>query len=452
MTDQERPPATPMGDDRPRASASDRTSPAEDQPAAVPDAQAGGRDVERRSFVRWFDELAAIGRKPTGGWRRFAWTPEDEAARAWFRRTADSLELSVEADRNGNLWAWWGSPGSGAVVTGSHLDTVADAGGYDGALGVVSGFAAVDRLRGRYGDRMPPRPIAVVGFADEEGGRFNLPCCASRLMTGVLDPATILDREDADGTTLREAVSVAGLDPDALGADPERLGRIGALVELHVEQGRSLVDDGVALGVGTTMWPHQRWRLVLTGEANHAGTTRLRDRRDPTLVAAQAIQAARDRAVQEAMVATVGRLLVEPNSPNTIPGRVTASLDARASDDAGLERFVKGWAATVRARAAAHDLEVELSCEARTSGVEFDARLRRRIIGRLAEDRIPAVPLATAAGHDAGVLAARVPAAMLFVRNPTGASHTPSESATVEDCLIGVAALTAVLEELAWRD
>jgi N-carbamoyl-L-amino-acid hydrolase len=415
--------------------------------------------VQREPFVRWFDELAAIGRTPTGGWRRFAWTPEDRRARLWFRRVADGLDLDVECDRNGNLWAWWrraggmGRPGEPkAVVTGSHLDTVDDGGAYDGALGVVSGFAAVDELRRRHGTTPPPRPLAVVAFADEEGGRFDSPCFGSRLMTGALAPADVVDRTDADGVTLRAALARSHeVDPDDIGRDPRRLAAIDALVELHVEQGRHLAPLGLPIAVATVMWPHGRWRLVLTGEADHAGTTRLRDRKDPAVVAAYAVLAARARAEREGLVATVTRVRSEPDASNSVPGRVTAVLDARAPGDGLLDHFVEGWEAFLRERAAEHDVQVELVREARTAGAELSGNLHDRIVRRLRASGVAVAPLATAAGHDAGVLAHHVPSAMLFVRNPTGASHTPREAASEDDCLTGAAALTTVLEDLAWR-
>jgi N-carbamoyl-L-amino-acid hydrolase len=406
---------------------------------------------ERRGrFVRWFDELASVGPTPTGGWHRLAWTNEDLDARNWFQRTAESVGLVVEGDRNGNLWAWWGPAGPGAVLTGSHLDTVPDGGAYDGALGVVCGLLAVDDLRRSHGTGPPPRPVAVVAFADEEGGRFNLPCCGSRLLTGDLNPADILDRVGIDGLTLAEAVAPFGLAPGELGPDPQRLALVDAFVELHVEQGRALIDEGVAVGIGTAIWNHGRWRASFAGEANHAGTTRLADRRDPMLVLARAVEAARTEAAEAGAVATIGRVVVEPNAPNAVARRVTATLDARAPDAATLDRVVDRWTAAIRAAAGEHGVEAEVVCDSRTAGVSFDSGLVDRIADRLAEVEIPAVRLPTAAGHDAGILAAHVPAAMLFVRNPTGASHTPSESASVEDCLVGAAALTAVLEDLVW--
>src|SRR5439155_5798008 len=152
---------------------------------------------------------------------------------------------------------------------------------YDGPLGVVSAFAAVDELRAR--GVAPAKPVAVVAFADEEGARFGVACLGSRLLTGTIEPAGALALADADGVTLAEAMHAAGADPAAAGPDEDLLGRVGAFVELHVEQGRGLVELGAPVGVATGIWPHGRWRYRFTGEANHAGTTRLADRRDPML-------------------------------------------------------------------------------------------------------------------------------------------------------------------------
>jgi beta-ureidopropionase / N-carbamoyl-L-amino-acid hydrolase len=404
---------------------------------------AGGR------FERWFDELAAIGRASEGGWHRFAWTDEDRLARDWFTSTAEAIGLAVEPDGNGNLWAWWGNAGPDAVATGSHLDTVAQGGAYDGALGVVSGLAAVAELGAGRG-QPPPRPVAVVAFADEEGGRFNLPCFGSKLLTGALDPAAVLDRTDADGVTLAAAMTAAGVDPSGAGPDLERLDRIGAFVELHVEQGRALVDLDAPIGIGTAVWPHGRWRLTFAGEPNHAGTTRLSDRRDPLLAAASCIITARDLASRLDMVATVGRLVVEPNAPNAIAARVTASVDARAPDDATVDSFITELVEVTNRAAFTIGVDVAADLDARTQGVTFDEGLIETVDKVLSRAGIATAPLPTAAGHDAGIVAHHVPTTMLFVRNPTGASHTPSESATVDDCLVGVDALAAVLRELAW--
>ncbi|MGV9698357.1 allantoate amidohydrolase [Streptomyces sp. NPDC003470] len=402
------------------------------------------------SFHSMWAELLPVGRSSaSGGYRRFAWTGADADCRAWFREQAEARGLTYELDRNGNQWAWLGDPAAGnAVVTGSHLDSVPDGGAFDGPLGVVSAFAALDELR-RRGARIT-RPLGIVNFGDEEGARFGLACVGSRLTSGALTVEQAHRLTDADGVTLPRAMEAAGHDPDAIGPDPERLGRIGAFVELHVEQGRALDLSGDPIGVASAIWPHGRWRFDFRGEANHAGTTRLADRRDPMLGYAETVLAARREAELAGAVATFGKISVEPNGVNAIPSLVRGWLDSRAADQATLDTVVTGVERAARAHAAAHGVDLDVVRESFTPVVEFDHALRdelARILGSGAEAEIPV--LGTGAGHDAGILSGRVPTAMLFVRNPTGVSHSPAESAAEDDCVAGVYALADVLEGLA---
>jgi beta-ureidopropionase / N-carbamoyl-L-amino-acid hydrolase len=406
----------------------------------------GADDDLARRFERTWRELAPIGREPsTGGYRRSAWTPADAELRAWFADRAAERRMQCAPDRNGNLWAWWGDPADGAVVTGSHLDSVPDGGAFDGPLGVVSAFLAVDELRSR--GVVPARPVAVVAFADEEGARFGVACAGSRLLTGALDPDRARGLRDADGTTLAEAMTAAGADPMALGRDDEALRRIGAYVELHVEQGRGLVHDGAPVGIGTSIWPHGRWRLRFEGAADHAGTTRLEDRRDPVLPFAATALAARDLAARAGALATFGRLHVRPNGTNAVAAGVDAWLDARAPDEVTLTDLLDAVTAAAHEAADEHGTTVEATRESESPEVAFDHDLRARLRGVLGD--VPELP--TGAGHDAGVLAAHVPTAMLFVRNRTGVSHSPAEHADADDCVAGIRALAAVLEDLACR-
>ncbi|MDT0437885.1 allantoate amidohydrolase [Streptomyces sp. NPDC005840] len=395
-------------------------------------------------------ELAPVGRhEGTGGYRRFAWTAADTECRAWFERQARGRGLDVEVDRNGNQWAWLGDPALGdAVVAGSHLDSVPDGGAFDGPLGVVSAFAALDELRAR-GARLD-RPLGIVNFGDEEGARFGLACVGSRLAAGQLTPAAAHRLTDADGITLPQAMAAAGHDPDAIGADRERLDRIGAFVELHVEQGRALDLSGDPVGVASAIWPHGRWRFDFRGEANHAGTTRLADRRDPMLPYAESVLAARREARLAGAVATFGKIAVEPNGVNAVPSLVRGWLDSRAADQATLDTVVGGVERAAREYADAHGVDLDVVRESFTPVVEFDDALRDELARVLGRDTGLTVPvLGTGAGHDAGILSAALPTAMLFVRNPTGVSHSPAESATEDDCVAGVLALADVLEGLA---
>ncbi|HEX8005442.1 MAG TPA: allantoate amidohydrolase, partial [Trebonia sp.] len=257
------------------------------------------------------DVLAGIGRNGrTGGYRRDAWSPPDLELREWFCQEADARGLDRHEDRNGNLWAWWGDPDTAAgVVTGSHLDSVREGGAFDGPLGVVSAFHAVDALRAC--GFTPGRPLGIVSFSDEEGARFGVPCVGSRLLTGILPPERARGLTGDDGVTLAEVMRAHGRDPAGLGRDEQTLARVGVFVELHVEQGRALAEP---VGVASAIWPHGRWRFDFHGTANHAGTTALADRDDPMLRFAHAVLAARRVAEQFGVVATFGKVRVTPNN------------------------------------------------------------------------------------------------------------------------------------------
>jgi N-carbamoyl-L-amino-acid hydrolase len=392
------------------------------------------------SFDSMWADLEPVGRDgASGGYRRFAWTAADMALREWFAGEAAARGLELTTDRAGNQWAWWGDPDqTPGVVVGSHLDSVPDGGAFDGPLGVLSGFAAVAALRA---ERFAPaRPIGVVNFGDEEGARFGVACAGSRIVTGALNPERARALTDRDGTSMAEAARRAGHDPQRFGRDDAALRRVGCFVELHVEQGRALADLGRAVAVGESIWPHGRWRIDLPGEANHAGTTRLADRHDPMLALATVVHTARTAAQRHDALATCGKVRVEPNGVNAVPSLVRAWLDARAADPARVRAVVAD------VTAAAHDGGGRVTEESWTDATVFDPGLSGRLAALLEDAPI----LPTGAGHDAGVLAAAaVPTTMLFVRNPTGVSHSPAEHAERDDCLAGVAALTATLRDLA---
>ena len=392
-----------------------------------------------------------VGRDPaSGGYRRFAWTTVDLTLREWFAEQARQRGMTVEEDRNGNLWAWWlpaghtGDP-RGAFVTGSHLDSVPDGGAFDGPLGVVSGFAAIDILRA---DDVHPRiPVAVVAFSDEEGARFGVACIGSQLSTGALRPDRALNLRDGDGITLAEALTAAGRNPAHLGPDPDLVDRVGVYVELHVEQGRALDHLDRPIAVASAIWPHGRWLFTFRGEANHAGATRLVDRRDPMLTFATSVHSARSLADVRQAVATFGKVRVTPNGANAIPSEVLAWLDARAPDEVTLSALVDEIAADAAANAGTDRTSVRVDTESLSAAVAFPGEPRLRIQSVLAGEfgEVPVLP--TAAGHDAGILSAKVPAAMLFVRNPTGISHSPAEYAEMSDCRLGAQALATVMAD-----
>ena len=392
------------------------------------------------TFEQLWSAIADIGRDPTtGGYRRFAWTESDLKMREWFAGACTIRGLDLIEDRMGNQWAWWGDPDGAAlngIVSGSHLDSVPDGGAFDGPLGVVSALVAIDELKAD--GFQPHRPIGVVNFVDEEGARFGVSCIGSRMITGALRPDRALALRDAEGVSMAEAMRAADRQPEHLGPEPEVVARIGTFVELHVEQGRGLVDLGRAIAVGTGLWPHGRWRIEIPGEANHAGTTRLSDRRDAVLGCARAVLAARAAAEAHESLATIGKINIQPGGVNAIASSATAWLDARAAGEPALRATLAQIEAEVAASGAV------VTEESWTPQTAFDDALVNRLARLL--DNAPV--MSTGAGSDAGILAnAGVPAVMIFVRNPTGASHTPAEWAEAEDCLAGVDALAMVLAD-----
>jgi N-carbamoyl-L-amino-acid hydrolase len=382
------------------------------------------------SLAARLEPLVPIGRGPRGT-TRLAWTEEDAAACDWFREQASAAGLRAERDPAGNLWAvpdapppWW--------ALGSHLDSVREGGSYDGALGVAAGFEVAARAS---------VPVAVISFADEEGARFNTPTFGSRALTGVLDPS-VLERRDTGGVSAAEAMAAAGVDPARIDSAPGWLPRLRGFLELHIDQTTELARAGAPAGVVRGLVARQRVRAELVGRADHSGTTPPEERRDALAAAARLIVAALD-AAGDGLRATASRIEVEPNALTTIPARARVWLDARAPDPSRVD----GWRRALEVLDVG--LPVELSVESQSPGCEFDPGLRARLAALSAELGAPAPELDCYAGHDAGVLAAHMHAAMVFVRNETGVSHSPEEHVELEDAAVGVELLVRLVEDVA---
>ena len=392
-------------------------------------------------FEAMWASLAPIGRSASsGGYFRQPFTSAERELSSWFEEQALTRGLSLRRDGFGNVVAWWGSPGPSAVVTGSHLDSVLDGGAYDGPLGVVSALAAVDLLVSR--GFSPSRPLGISVFVEEEGSRFGLACLGSRLASGAVSWDTARALKDRSGVSVEEALASASLPGPSSSA---LLDGVTTFVELHVEQGRDLVDRPAApIGVASGIWPHGRYRYEFRGSADHAGTTRMEDRADPMLTYAMTALAANKQARLAEERVTFGRLEVTPNSTNSVPSAVTAWLDARASSSDSLSALVETIERQASERASRDGTSLTVTPESVSRAVSFSPELAARIAGPRGWPVIP-----TAAGHDAGILsAAGIETAMLFVRNPTGVSHSPLERASMEDCLAGVQALADVLADL----
>jgi N-carbamoyl-L-amino-acid hydrolase len=380
--------------------------------------------------------LEEIGVGP-GGVYRMAWTEEDAATRAWFERQAADVGLRVERDPAGNLWAcpdgdppWWG--------IGSHLDSVRDGGRFDGPLGVACAFEIAADIAPEVAAGAV-RPVAVVSFADEEGARFNTPTFGSKALSARLDLPAVLARRDDAGIVLRDAMRAAGVDPDGIAAARSWLAKLAGFIEVHIDQTTELARAGEPVGLVSSLAARTRLEVWLRGRADHAGTTPRGERRDALAAAARLIVGAEDLAdADPSLTITTSRIIAKPNAPTTIAAEVRLWIDARSPGGfAAIDAWRSRLDDLVSGLAAQTGVEIELSVASRSDAREFSPALRASL-ARASENVTgrPAPEVVCFAGHDAGVLAERVPAAMVLVRNETGVSHSPEEDVDLKDAAV----------------
>jgi hydantoinase/carbamoylase family amidase len=392
-------------------------------------------------------ELATLGATPEGIDRPL-FSAAERAARERFASWARDAGLHVEQDRAGNVFARLdGARDAPPVQCGSHLDTVKNGGAYDGAYGVVAGLEAIGRIAAS-GTR-PQRPLEVVAWAGEEGSRFPLGCLGSSVYAGLTPIADALALVADDGETFASAL--AGPNGLLTGVPlREAFPPPSAYVELHIEQGPVMERLGVRLGVVTAIAGQRRLRVVVEGEAGHAGTVPMDQRADALCAASELVLAleAAGRAAGNA-VATVGRLEVDPNQTNIVPGRVTFRVDARSVDDARIEVIVA--ALHERALAVERERRVRVTIEVLElrAAVPMDARIRMGI-RQVCDQLVPqALDIPSGAGHDAMCVAHVAPTGMIFVPSIGGRSHVGSERTAPADLELGVEALRLTLEATA---
>jgi hydantoinase/carbamoylase family amidase len=391
------------------------------------------------------DAVARYGTAPDGGVTRFAWSKELEAASDWLRDRLAELGLEPSTDAAGNVFGRWPSGEGGAVLVGSHLDTVPSGGRYDGALGVCAALEAVRLLR-EWGVR-PARPVWVVSFMDEEGSRFGTGMLGSRAFVGE-DLSELGDRADAGGTSLREAMAERGHAferlPEARGVDG-----VSAYLELHIEQGPRLLDAEADVGVVTGVVGLLSYRARFAGEANHAGTTPMASRRDALAGAARAVLALRDAArATDATTANVGVIRVEPGGFNVVPGLCEFTVDVRAPGDAGFDTLPGLVRETLETIAADERLDLELVETHRLEPCPMDPDLVAALERAAEREGASSLRMESGAGHDAMILGRHVPAAMLFAPSRDGISHNPAEYTAPEDCERGARVLARALQDL----
>jgi N-carbamoyl-L-amino-acid hydrolase len=399
--------------------------------------------IDAARFLGRLAALAEIGRDDKGRLTRLAASEADRAGRdvvaGWMREAG----LDVRVDRIGNLIGLWDPAGTGSrpVMMGSHLDTVIDAGAYDGCTGVLAGLAVIEALR--HAGRIPPRALALAAFTNEEGVRYAPDMLGSLVYAGGLPVEAALATVGIDGTVLGEELARIGY------AGPEAPGFLHphAYVELHVEQGPVLERDGIAIGAVEDLQGISWQEVTIEGAANHAGTTPMSLRRDAGVAAALLVAWLRERARagNGRSVATVGRLRLEPDAINVIPARAVLTVDLRDPDAGRLADFEADLAERLDALARGEDVTVTVRRLARFEPVTFDAGIVRAIEAAARARGLSVRRMTSGAGHDAQMMARLCPAAMIFVPSVGGISHNPAERTEEADLVAGAEVLRDVV-------
>jgi allantoate deiminase len=401
-------------------------------------------DTNAYTVMQRCDELAGFSEEPGRLTRRFgtaAMRDANAAVAGWMRAAG----MDVRQDSIGNLIGRYEADRAGAktLLLGSHLDSVVDAGRYDGPLGVLAALACVQQLCDQR--RRLPFAIELYGFAEEEGLRYPS-YLGSRAAAGTLDPAA-LGLADADGVTLAEAIRALGGDPDRLSQARRRADDLLGYVELHIEQGPVLEARGLPVGVVSAIAGQSRFAVSFAGVAGHAGTVPMDLRQDALCAAAEFVLAAEALArTVPGLVATVGQIAVQPGASNVIPGQATLSLDVRHQDDSLRERAIEQLRARVEQIASARGVALGWQPGQQSRALACDPALAG-LLGRAVESLgYPLLALPSGAGHDGVALSALAPIAMLFVRCKGGISHNPAESVTTEDVAVAIQVLGRFLE------
>ncbi|MEP6752022.1 MAG: allantoate amidohydrolase [Candidatus Dormiibacterota bacterium] len=406
-----------------------------------------GGDLAAAAMERC-DALGAVSEEPDRLTRQFAGEAMQRAHAAvgeWMQKAG----MVVRHDNIGNLHGRYEAEATGrpTLLIGSHLDTVRDAGRYDGPLGVMVGIASVQRLHDL--EKRLPFAVEVIAFADEEGLRFSSTYLGSRALAGTFDD-TDLDGTDADGVTMAEAIRTCGGDPSRIGEDKWQGGPLLGYVEVHIEQGPVLERVGLPVGVVTAIAGQARYLVTFVGEAGHAGTVPMAGRRDALAAAAEFVLAVEAHAgSHEGVVATVGQVIVHPGASNVIPGVVELSLDVRHADESVRAEHTNRILERAAEISGRRGVEASVRLQGDNPSVPCAPRLVSLMAKAIEAEGLPVVHLASGAGHDGVPMSALTDVAMLFVRCKGGVSHNPRESVTVRDVSVSIDVLSRFLELLA---
>lgn len=400
---------------------------------------------------QWFDDMSKVGAAPDGGYYRGSYTPEELEAYRLLSGWMDESGLTVSKDAAGNLWgkAEGSCTDTLSIVTGSHIDSVRNGGNYDGIFGVLGSLMAVKRLLRKHGQ--PRIPIEVVAFTGEEGSRFSIGLMGSHAVAGSLDEKTFREKTDATGVSIADAMKEVGLDVNRVGE--AKRGKVGAYMEMHIEQGPVLESAGLPIGIVDSIVGTQQFRVTIHGEAGHAGTVPMANRKDPMVFAARAIAKFPEIAKNSGEgVITVGRIWAKPDAENVIPAEVTFTVDLRHSDESIKQEMAAAVKEVCEAEAAPSGMEITWIPYPNNLPAAMTPELKMLLTNACEELGYQYINMPSGAGHDTLNMAKLGKVGMLFIPCKGGRSHCPEEYASIEDINKGVQIMELALYKLAYED
>ncbi|WP_284139420.1 MULTISPECIES: allantoate deiminase [unclassified Virgibacillus] len=406
-----------------------------------------GKEVEDK--LVW---LGKFGGNPDGGVSRLLYSKEWVDAQNALKKLLEEEGLAAQFDEVGNLFGRLEGTTfkDETILTGSHVDTVKNGGIYDGQYGIIAGFLALKYLKDTYGP--PLRNLEVVSMAEEEGSRFPFSFWGSKNIVGHPSVEEVKHMEDFDGIPFEEAMHKAGFDYKK---DPQQVRQdLKAFVELHVEQGNVLEKEGKSVGIVQHIVGQRRFTITLDGEANHAGTTPMGYRKDAMNAASRMICAINDMALEhgDPLVATVGKLILEPNTVNVVPGKATFTLDIRHTHKDALHQFTDEVTAKMNEVASQLGVRIDIDMWMDADPVPMDPNVVKAIQTQCELNKLDYKMMHSGAGHDSQLMAPAMPTAMIFVPSRNGISHSPHEYTKPEQLAVGVNALIGALYELGYKE
>lgn len=403
---------------------------------------------EIEDIINW---ISSYGLEGSSGMSRLLYSESWLAVQKALKEKFEELGMEARFDEVGNLYGKIiGTDNSNeTIATGSHVDTVVNGGKLDGQLGIIGGYLAVKQLLETYG--RPKKNLEVISLAEEEGSRFPYVFWGSKNVFGIADNKDVENIVDANGVRFVDAMHQCGFDykKDKECSIPD----VKAFVELHIEQGNTLEMEGKTVGVITSIVGQKRYNITLKGEANHAGTTLMKYRKDVIQVFAKIVTEAiqKAKAVGDPLVLTFGKIVVKPNTVNVVPGDALFTMDCRHTDKEILQKFTKEIEEDMKRTAKEANVEIEIDNWMNEDPVPMDKNIINVVENACKNGNMNYRVMHSGAGHDSQIIAPRIPTGMIFVPSIKGISHNPAESTKVEDISKGIEALSAALYELAYK-